>query len=70
MAQDLSRLVYSRITIGPDLQTKLLGNFYINIGAGYATRNIVEIQNSDLNPVIELDVKDKFYFNIGIKFLK
>ncbi len=67
---DLNRVSYSRITIGPDFQTKLFGDFHLNVGAGIAMRNILEFQDDDLNSELDFSTDNKFFFNIGIKLLK
>ncbi|NQX86205.1 MAG: hypothetical protein HRT67_09930 [Flavobacteriaceae bacterium] len=69
-AFELNRVGYSRINIGPDFQTKLFRDFYMNLGAGISTRNVLEIQDDDLNTIIDVDVDEKFFFNIGVKLLK
>ncbi len=67
---DLNRASYSRITIGPEYQVRLFGDLYLNAGAGIAVRNILEIQDDDLNTELDLNVENKLFFNIGLRILK
>jgi len=67
---DLNRVSYSRINIGPDFQTKLFGDIYLNAGTGLTVRNILEFQDNDLNTELDLNTGNKFFFNIGVKLLK
>jgi hypothetical protein len=67
---DLNRVSYSRINIGPDFQTRLFSDFFINIGTGIAMRNILAFEDDDFNKELEFNVDKKVFFNIGIKFLK
>ncbi|TLX73512.1 hypothetical protein E9993_15490 [Labilibacter sediminis] len=67
---EMDKLGYSRITIGPDISTKLFGNFYLNFNAGLAVRNKLESINTNKQVEMELSTKEKFFFNIGISLLK
>jgi Domain of unknown function (DUF6268) len=67
---DLNRVSYSRITIGPEYQLKIVGDLYLNVRAGIAVRNILEVQGDKLNQELALNVKNKFFFNLGLKILK
>ncbi len=67
---DLNKASYSRITIGPEYQFKLFGDIYLNTGVGIALRNILAIQNKDLNEEVSLDADSKYYFHMGLRILK
>lgn len=67
---DLNRVSYSRITIGPEFQQKIIGDLFLTVGAGFAVRNKLEIQDNDLNKELVLDVKERLFLNIGLKVLK
>ena len=67
---DLNRVSYSRINIGPSFQTKLLNDFYLNLTSSVTIRNIMEIQNNDLDTELDFAVDNKFFFNLGIRLLK
>lgn len=67
---DLNKASYSRITIGPEYQFKLFGDLYLNTGIGIAVRNILAIQNKNLNEEVSLDADCKYYFHMGLRILK
>jgi hypothetical protein len=69
-SSDINRVIYSRITVGPEFQTKLFKNLYLNASSGLSLRNVLEIQDSDLNTIGDFDIDNKFFFNIGLKILK
>lgn len=69
-SSDINRLIYSRITVGPEFQTKLYKNLYLNASSGVSIRNILEVQDTDLNTIGDFDIDNKFFFNIGLKILK
>ncbi|WP_053991562.1 DUF6268 family outer membrane beta-barrel protein [Mangrovimonas sp. TPBH4] len=69
-ALDLNRLSYSRITLGPEFQFKLIGDLYVNTGGGIAVRNVFQVQDDDLNTELDLDVKSRAYLNVGLRILK
>lgn len=70
MKVEMDKLGYSRITIGPDFSTKLLGSFYLNFNAGLAVRNRLESINNNQQVEMELSTKEKFFFNVGISLQK
>ncbi|GAA3616752.1 DUF6268 family outer membrane beta-barrel protein [Flavivirga amylovorans] len=67
---DLNRISYSRITIGPEFQFKLFGDLYLNTSTGFTVRNIIKIQDDQLNTELDLNVDDTFFFNVGLRILK
>lgn len=67
---DLNKVSYSRILVGPEFRQKLLGDFYLNLTSGLVFRNILEFQDNNSNVEIDFDVKEKFFLNVGLKFLK
>lgn len=67
---DVNRVVYSRITVGPEFQTKLYKNLYLNASSGVSLRNILEVQDTDLNTIGDYDIDNKFFMNVGLKILK
>ncbi len=67
---DLNKASYSRITIGPEYRFKLFGDLYLNTGIGIAVRNILAIQNKNLNEEVSLDADSKYYFHMGLRILK
>ncbi len=67
---DLNKASYSRINIGPEYRFKIFGDVYLNTGIGIAVRNILAIQNKDLNEEVSLNVDSKYYFHMGLKILK
>jgi hypothetical protein len=67
---DVNRVVYSRITVGPEFQTKMYKNLYFNAALGVSLRNILEVQDTDLNTIGDYDIDNKFFMNVGFKILK
>lgn len=67
---DLNRLSYSRIAIGPDLRTRFFKDFHLHFGGGVAVRNILEVQDDDLNTELDLQGETRFFLNIGLQLLK
>jgi len=67
---DVNRVAYSRITVGPEFQIKLFKDLYLNASSGVSVRNILEVQDSDLNTIGNFDIDNKFFFNVGLKILK
>ena len=67
---DVNRVVYSRITVGPEFQVKVFKDLYLNASSGLSLWNILEIQDRNLNTIGDFDIDNKFFFNIGLKILK
>lgn len=67
---EMDKLGYSRITIGPDIGTKLFGSFYLNINSGLAVRNRLESINHKQKIEMKLSMQEKFFFNIGLSLIK
>lgn len=67
---DVNRVVYSRITVGPEFQVKLFRDLYLNASSGVSLRNILEVQDTDLNTIGDFDIDNKFFLNVGLKILK
>ena len=67
---DLNRVAYSRITVGPEYLHKLFGDLYLSTSTGISLRNLVEVQDDQLNKELDFDIKSRFYFNIGLRIMK
>ena len=66
----INRVIYSNINVGPEFQINLFNDLYLNISSGYTLRNVLEIQDHDLNTIGDYDIEDKFFITARIKILK
>ncbi|MEP4095810.1 DUF6268 family outer membrane beta-barrel protein [Reichenbachiella sp.] len=69
-SSDVNRVVYSRITLGPEIQVRLIKDLYFNASSGIRLRNILEVQDSDLSTIGDFDIDNQLFFNVGLKILK
>ncbi len=67
---DLNRISESGVLIGPDLQKKVWGDFYLNVNCGVSVSNRIQFQDNSLKKEMEVDAHQKFYFGIGLVLLK
>lgn len=66
----IDRVAYSRVTIGPEYRLRLLDNLYVTTAAGVTVGNLLRIENDPPDEKLELNADSRFFFNVGLSFLR
>lgn len=66
---DLDKIIYTRLTFGPEYEFKLYKALYINLYTGLSFRNKLESITIDDQYGLDLSTKNKFFGRIGLNVL-
>lgn len=66
---DLDKIIYTRLTFGPEFEFKLYKALYVNLYTGVSFRNKLESITIDDQYGLDLSTKNKFFGRLGINVL-
>ncbi len=67
---EMNRISEAGVSIGPEFQKKIWGDFYFNANAGITVGNRLLFQDNQLKTEVDVNVHQRFYLGLGIVLLK